>query len=362
MSIDRVALAPDYTISRIIKGGWQLAGGHGPIARERALADMRAFVDAGITTFDCADIYTGVEALIGEFLGALPPSLRQGIRVHTKYVPDRAALPTLTAPAIAAAIEGSLRRLRVEALDLVQFHWWDYAIPGYVDAALVLTRLKETGKIRQIGVTNFDVPRLGEILAAGVPVVSHQVQCSLIDQRPLGAMRDLCREHAIALLAYGSLAGGFLSDRYLGAPEHGGALANRSLVKYRLVINEFGGWRLFQSLLQVLHAVARRHETSIGAVAVAYTLQLPQVAAAIVGATRAAHLERTVQAAALALQPEDLAAIEDVRACATGPHGDVYTLEREAGGPHARIMKDDLNAAREATALPGPVRRSGTDR
>ena len=66
--VPRVELAPGYTISRLIKGGWQLAGGHGPVDPAAALADMDRFVDAGITTFDCADIYTGVEALIGRWL------------------------------------------------------------------------------------------------------------------------------------------------------------------------------------------------------------------------------------------------------------------------------------------------------
>ena len=91
-------IAPGYTIPRIIKGGWQLAGGHGAVDHDRALADMMRFAEAGITAFDCADIYTGVEALIGEFLRmwrathgpSAPP-----IRIHTKCVPDRDALSTL---------------------------------------------------------------------------------------------------------------------------------------------------------------------------------------------------------------------------------------------------------------------------
>jgi aryl-alcohol dehydrogenase-like predicted oxidoreductase len=136
---------------------------------------MRAFVQAGITTFDCADIYTGVEELIGEFLrrhgGALPP-----VQVHTKYVPDLESLPNLTGRDVERSIDRSLRRLGVERLDLVQFHWWDYDVPGYVEAALQLARLQRAGKIRHIGLTNFDAMHLREILNAGVDVVSNQVQ------------------------------------------------------------------------------------------------------------------------------------------------------------------------------------------
>ena len=126
----RTRLTNDYTISSIIKGGWQLAGGHGHVDEQKAIADMREFVRAGITTFDCADIYTGVEELIGKFLkkyrhdfisGELPP-----VQIHTKYVPDLDALATITKADTERIIDRSLRRLGVERLDLVQFAWWDY--------------------------------------------------------------------------------------------------------------------------------------------------------------------------------------------------------------------------------------------
>src|SRR5690606_30233694 len=70
--VERFELAPGYTISRLIKGGWHLAGGHGRVDRDQAIADMARFVEAGVTTFDCADHYTGVEALIGDFFAAHP--------------------------------------------------------------------------------------------------------------------------------------------------------------------------------------------------------------------------------------------------------------------------------------------------
>jgi aryl-alcohol dehydrogenase-like predicted oxidoreductase len=340
--VERFQLAPRYTISRVIKGGWQLAGGHGSIGPEQALADMRRYVEAGVTTFDCADIYTGVEALIGQFLRrhrhALPP-----VQVHTKYVPDLGALPALARRDVEAIVDRSLRRLGVERLDLVQFHWWDYDVPGYVEAALHLKSLQEAGKIRQIGVTNFDVPRLGEILAAGVPVVSHQVQYSVLDRRPERGMTAFCRQHGIALLCYGTVAGGFLSERYLGAPEPETPFENRSLTKYKLIIDEFGGWSLFQELLAALKAVADRHGASVATVASRYVLQKEGVGAAIVGARHARHLPDTLRLFRFTLDETDLAAIEGVVARARGPLGDVYALERVKGGRHAAIMKYNLN-------------------
>src|SRR5450432_835590 len=92
--IPRISLSGDYAISRIIKGGWHLAGDHGDIDPGQARRDMATFVDAGITTFDCADIYTGVELLIGSFRRTYPAHAKQ-IQIHTKFVPDLAALRSL---------------------------------------------------------------------------------------------------------------------------------------------------------------------------------------------------------------------------------------------------------------------------
>lgn len=340
--VPRTTLAPGYTISRLLKGGWQLAGGHGPVDRAAALADMEAFVAAGVTSLDCADIYTGVEALIGGFVRARGGAA--DLQIHTKYVPDLAALGTLTARDVAAAIDRSRARLGVDALDLVQFHWWDYERPGLLDTAAWLGERQRAGAIRHLGLTNFNTEAVAAIVAAGVPVVSHQVQYSLLDQRPAGAMTRLCAEHGIGLLCYGAVAGGFLSERYLGVPAPE-TPANRSLVKYRLVIEEFGGWDRFQRLLAALARVAERHQAGLGTIAIAWVLDQPQVAGVIVGARSAAHLAATAAATAVRLDAEDHRAIDAVLGERAPIAGDVYDLERVKGGRHAAIMRYDLNTA-----------------
>jgi aryl-alcohol dehydrogenase-like predicted oxidoreductase len=346
-AVDRVELAPGYSISRILKGGWQLAGGHGAVDRSIALADMRRFVDAGVTTFDCADIYTGVEALIGEFIDGLRrdrgAAAAAGVQVHTKYVPDLDALPALTRADVARAIDRSLSRLRVERLDLVQFHWWDHDVRRYVEVAGWLADLQREGKIRLLGVTNMDTPRLREIVDAGVPIASNQVQYSVLDRRPAGEMTAFCRDRGVALLCYGALAGGFLSSAYLGAPPPRAPLENRSLVKYRLIVEEFGGWALYQELLSALDAIARRHGVGIGTVAMRWALDRPGVAGVIAGARHAGHLADTLALMTLHLDADDLDRLDRVLARARGPLGDVYDLERVKGGPHAAIMKYNLN-------------------
>ncbi|MFM7346813.1 MAG: aldo/keto reductase [Tagaea sp.] len=345
MSVERTALAPGYEISRLLRGGWQLAGGHGAVDRERAIEDMFAFVDAGVTTFDCADIYTDVEELIGEFRSRLIARRGNaaGLKVHTKFVPDWDALPTMGAQDVRAIVERSLKRLRQERLDLVQFHWWNYDVLRHVEIARALADLAKEGKIDRIGATNFDAPHTQAMIDAGVPIVSMQTQYSVLDARPETAMAALCAASGMKLLCYGALAGGFLSEAWLGKPEPADLSHNRSLVKYKLVIDDFGGWELFQELLRALKAIAERHGTTIPCVAGRWTLDRPHVAGVIVGARYAAHLDANLGMFRFRLDQADLAAIETVRAKRRGPGGDCYTLERDKDGRHGRIMKYNLN-------------------
>ncbi len=347
--IPRISLSGDYAISRIIKGGWHLAGDHGVIDPGQARKDMATFVDAGITTFDCADIYTGVELLIGSFRRAYPTHAKQ-VQIHTKFVPDLSDLRSVDRVHVEAIIDRSLTRLGQERLDLVQFHWWDFAIPRYVETALELDRLRRAGKIAHIGVTNFDTPRLEELVDAGIPITSHQVQYSLVDDRPTHGMAAYCQTQHIALLCYGTVCGGFLSEAWLGKPAPEADLANRSLVKYRLIIEDFGGWGLFQELLGVLSRIARAHDTDIASIATRAILDRDQVAAAIVGAVNTRHLPAHTQIGELRLNDDELSLIAGVIRRRQGPAGDIYDLERDRTGAHGRIMKYELNAGLEHRA------------
>jgi aryl-alcohol dehydrogenase-like predicted oxidoreductase len=181
-------------------------------------------------------------------------------------------------------------------------------------------------------------------VAAGIPVASHQVQYSLLDDRPIYGMVDYCRAQGISLLCYGTVSGGFISERWLGRPAPQQDLANRSLIKYQLIIDDFGGWGLFQELLTVLAGIAARHRTDIATVATRAILDRPAVAAAIVGATNTAHLQSHAQIDAVRLEDADRAAIAAVTDRRRGPSGDVYALERDRTGRHGRIMKYELNA------------------
>lgn len=342
--IERYALRPDYQISRIIKGGWQLSDGHSQDISHDPVADMFAFVERGIDTFDCADIYTGVEAMIGEFVAANARRRdASAIRVHTKYVPDYDQLGRLTKADVEAIIDRSLLRLNLEKLDMVQFHWWNYAAPGAIEAAAWLKELQQAGKIELLSTTNFNTAHTREILDAGIELATTQVQYSLLDPRPEKALLGLCAEHNMHLLCYGTLAGGFLSERWLGKAQPQ-SFSNRSLIKYKLMIDEIGGWDLLQALLQNLDRIARKHEVTIASVASNWVLAQAQVAAVIIGSRNAAHIERYQEVFALQMDGEDRAAIEAVRSQMSVPPEDVFDLERDRNGPHASIMKYNLNA------------------
>lgn len=345
--IERFDLGGGYRISRIIKGGWQLAEGHSASVSPDPVEDMLAFARSGIDTFDCADIYTGVEALIGEFLdrnraGANPVA----VRVHTKYVPDLDQLPGLRRADVERIIDRSLQRLRQQRLDMVQFHWWDTAVPGYVETAGWLRELQQAGKIDRLSLTNFNTQTTRELLEAGIPLATTQVQYSLLDPRPEKSLADLCAANGMHLLCYGTLAGGFLGDRWLGATDplaDSATLENRSLTKYRLIIEEAGGWDLFQSLLETLAVIGERHGVGIAAVASRWVLEQPRVAGVIVGARNANHLQRYAEWFRFGLGERDRREINAVRSRMTVPPGDVFDLERDRSGRHGRIMKYTLN-------------------
>ena len=347
MSVETFEVRPGVAISRVIKGGWQLAGGHGVFDREQAIADMSTFVDAGVFTFDCADIYTGVEDMIGEFLQTL--RAQKGaqaagrVRVHTKLVPDLSSLHCLQRDDVRAIVDRSLRRLNLERLHMVQFFWWDLSLGQAVETLAVLKDLQAEGKIELLGVTNWSQTAMQGFVDQGFDIATAQVQYSLLDARPSGEFSKWCAANQVSIVCYGVLAGGFLTEHWHGQADPGFEFENRSLIKYRLIIEDFGGWVLFQSLLDVLDAIARKHRVPIAAVAASYMLAQREVAAVIIGAKTARNLNETLAIFDVVLDSDDLQRILSVLNGRRGPTGEVYALEGDRNGPHGRIMKYNLN-------------------
>jgi|SRR5271165_15123 len=330
----RFQFTPDLTICRILNGMWQVSGAHGSIDPVHAVDEMFAYHAAGFTTWDLADHYGPAEDFIGNFRRLF--AARHGderlpeIQAFTKWVP---APGRMTRRIVEGAIGVSLSRMGVACLDLLQFHWWDYNDESYLDALKHLTDLQHEGKIRHLALTNFDTERLGVIAGHGVRIVSNQVQYSLIDRRPEVRMASFCRDQRVNLLAYGTLLGGLLSEKYLGRPEpQRSELNTASLQKYKNMIDAWGGWRLFQELLAVVKQIADKHRVSIANVGVRYILDCSAVAGVIVGARLgvAQHLAENTRVFGFALDPGDRTTIEAVLAKSR----DLMRLIGDCGGEY----------------------------
>ncbi len=281
----KMQLTPDLSISRILNGMWQVSGAHGPIDPQKAITSMFNYMDSGFTTWDLADHYGPAEDFIGEFRRQLVASRGadtvSNLQAFTKWVPQPGRMVRRL---VEENIALSLRRMNVKTLDLLQFHWWDYQDKNYLDALTYLSELRDEGKIRHLGLTNFDTGHLEEILDQSIRFVSNQVQFSVIDRRPEIRMVQFCKEHNIHLLTYGTLCGGLLSEKYLGQPEpERAALNTASLQKYKQMIDAWGGWDLFQELLRTLKWIADKYGVSIANVAVRYILEKATVAGVIIG-------------------------------------------------------------------------------
>jgi aryl-alcohol dehydrogenase-like predicted oxidoreductase len=342
--VDRSRLAPAYDVPQVIAGAWQLSEGH-----SRRVVDRTELFRAwdllhahGCDTIDCADIYTGVEALIGEYRAARAD---RRVQVHTKFVPDRDTLAHVSREQVTRVIDRSLSRVGSDTLDLVQFHWWRYDVPGMLEVAGMLDDLRRAGKIRHLALTNTNTEQTCLLLDAGIPLVASQVQYSVLDRRPQASLAPLAQARGVQLLCYGSLAGGFLSAEWLGASAPRAAFENRSLAKYALVIEECGGWRPFQQLLTVLRDVALRHRVGIANVAQRWVLDQPAVGAVIVGFRSTASARRTVDTLSLALSSDDHTQIAHALDRIPTVRGDVYDAERDATSAHAGVIHYNLQRA-----------------
>jgi aryl-alcohol dehydrogenase-like predicted oxidoreductase/enamine deaminase RidA (YjgF/YER057c/UK114 family) len=282
-TVERCELAPDFSISRVLTGLWQIADmerdGRELDLRTTAAA-MTPYVEAGFTTFDMADHYGSAEVIAGLFRQQYEGD--KTVQTLTKWVPEPGPV---TREDVRAAVERSLKRLQTERLDLLQFHTWSYSDPSWLDCLFWLQELKDQGLIAHLGLTNFDTAHLRIAIHSGIDIVSNQVCFSLLDRRAQEDMAQLCLQHGIKLLAFGTVAGGFLTERWLGKSDPAGESDQTwSQMKYRRFIEVAGGWDVFQNLLRTVDRVARKHGVSMANVASRYILEEPAVGGVIIGA------------------------------------------------------------------------------
>ena len=276
----RTALAPGLEISRLVTGLWQVADierGGTLIDPIKGAADLAAYAAQGFDTFDMADHYGSAEVIAGTLLASKP---QPQVRAFTQWCPPPGPM---NAAVVREGVQRSLDRLQVSCIDLLQFHWWTFEHPGYIDAMQELAKLRQQGLIAHLGLANFDTAHLRVLLHEGIPVASNQVCMSLLDRRGTEDMTALCLQAGVKLLTYGVLGGGFLSERWVGATAPV-EVHDWSKMKYQRFIQAVGGWDALQTVLKAAQTIARKHRVSVSNVATRWVLEQAAVAAVIVGA------------------------------------------------------------------------------
>ena len=321
--VERIELAPGFSISRVLTGLWQIAD----MEREGETLDpdaasefIRPYVEAGFTTYDMADHYGSSEVIAGRFRKRTLGD--PAVELLTKWVPKPGPH---TRDDVRAAVQLSLDRMEADRIDLLQFHAWSYADPGWLECLFWLQELKDEGLIGHLGLTNVDTAHLRIVVSSDIEVVSNQVCYSLIDQRARAAMTDLCVESGVKLLAFGTVAGGLLTEKWLDAPKpEVDSLDTWSQMKYWRFIDATGGWDLFQGLLRAVRRVADKHGVSMANVACRHILEQPAVGGVIIGARlgESEHIEDNLKLFDFSLDAEDSSEIESALSALGGVPGD----------------------------------------
>ena len=315
------ACAEPQSEPRIVIGCWQLLERHAD--ESRAVDTLQAYFDAGFTAYDTADIYGRSESLLGK----LRERGREPV-VYTKYVTQDASIDN------ARAINAASRRALGAAPEMVQFHWWDFGDTRFVQAASHLATLQNEGALAQVAACNFDTAHLRELVDAGVPIRANQVQFSLLDRRPENGMLQYARDKGIRLACFGTIGGGWLSDRWLGAPRYG-RRAQRGLVRMPQPLERWSGGDWGSS--RTCCARRAKSPTSTRArlptwrrrgCSASSTRAAP--AAGAVGVRDTEHLDEHKALRALALDDDDDAALAAVLARGRSPaeDGDIWSFER----------------------------------
>lgn len=330
--MEHYPLSSHLTIPRIILGTWQLAPGHHQEQRDLVDDVITSYLQHGVTMLTTTNIYNGVEKELGHYLAKHEQDFSNHALPRPQIATALASLPAelvqIELKDMLYLVDSALRRLQVDCIDLYQYFCWDMDIATYIRIGEYLKEAKQAGKIKEIGVLNVDTTCLKALLEHGIPIVSNQVQYSVLDRRAEKALLSYCQQHHVGVLAYGTMAGGFLSEHYLNQ-ESLVKTKNLSLKKYTQIIEQAGGWQVFQQALHRLGDIAAQHAVSIAQLVCSYTLHQPGVAAILLGASDTKYLLSNIAIATIQLSTEDLATIRSAIEMLKILEGDIYEKELE---------------------------------
>ena len=323
--MDKVRLGKsNLQVSRIAFGAWELGGDWGATDEPAAIAAIRHAADAGINFFDTAQGYGfgASEALIARALADRPRdqvviATKGGLRPTSRGGVERDASPEW----VRHGVDESLEALNTDYIDLYQIHWPDPKVP-LAETASALARLVEAGKIRHVGVSNFDAAQMAEF-GQTLPVETLQPPYHLFRRDIEDSILPYTRAHDIGVLVYGPLGHGLLT----------GALrpdTNFAPGDWRAKSAVFRGEEYLRNL-RIVEALNRFAEveldTSVSRLAIAWTLANPAVQVAIVGTRNAKHIDDAVAAASLKLDADALRRVDEIVAA-----------EVPVGGPSPEAM------------------------
>src|SRR3954447_19010658 len=311
---NRVALGmTDLDVSPIAFGTWQLGGEWGTFDEDEGIAAIRHARELGVNLFDTAQGYGfgASERLLGRALRDDLDNHRDEVVIATKgglRMTDDGLVRDSSPGWLRAGVEDSLSALGVDHVDVYQVHWPDPKVP-FAETAGALQRMVDEGKIRHVGVSNFDAPQMAEF-AQTRPVETLQPPYHLFRRDIEADVLPYCREHDIGVLVYGPLAHGLLTgamdentqfaadDWRSGAPFFKGEAYRRNLEVVR----------------ELEHFASDELGVSLSQLAIGWTLANPAVQVAIVGARHPNHIEDSVAAAELSLSEVDLERIDRIMA------------------------------------------------
>jgi aryl-alcohol dehydrogenase-like predicted oxidoreductase len=318
----------DLQVSPVAFGTWQLGGEWGQFDEDEAIAAIRQARELGVNLFDTAHGYGfgASERVLGKALRDDIEHRRDEVLIATKgglRMTDEGLVRDSSPESLRSGVDASLEALGVDYVDLIQVHWPDPKVP-FAESAGALQELVDAGKVRHVGVSNFDANQLAEF-AETRPVETLQPPYDLFRRGIEGEILPYCHEHDIGVLIYGALAHGLLT----GAMDEHTTFAPDDWRSGALFFKGEDFRRNIEVVRELQRFAQERLGVSVSRMAIAWTLANPAVQVTIVGARHPGHIEDSVAAAELELSEDDLAEIDRIMAGAV-----------TMGGPHPEMMPE----------------------